>query len=182
VDPAILRKRQRVYYPIAAVLAILMLAGIYGFTNAENTALTTVERQIPTVEVYVPQTATPAPTQTPTLPPTETPTVTPTLPPTETPLPDSTASVSSLTWDNTIGAIFQSECGVCHGENASGGLNLSSYKTAMEGGDSGVVIVPGDAAGSPLVIIQQAGDHFGQLEPEELEQVIEWINAGALEK
>lgn len=69
IDPAILRKRQQIFFPIAAVLTIAMLGGIYGFVNAEDTALETTERQIPTIEVYVPQTATPAPTQTPTPPP-----------------------------------------------------------------------------------------------------------------
>lgn len=69
VDPATLRKRQRIFFPVAAVLTIFMLGGIYGFVNAEDTALETIERQPPTVEVYVPQTATPAPTQTLTPPP-----------------------------------------------------------------------------------------------------------------
>jgi formate dehydrogenase gamma subunit len=41
-DPATLRKRQMIYYPIAAVLTVAMLAGIYGFVNAEETALQTV--------------------------------------------------------------------------------------------------------------------------------------------
>jgi hypothetical protein len=43
------------------------------------------------------------------------------------------------------------------------------------------VILPGDAENSPLVTIQQAGGHPGQLTPEEIAQVIEWINAGAPE-
>ena len=80
VDPAALRRRQMIYLPIAILLAIFMLGGIYGFVNAETTALTTVQRQVPTLVVYVPQTSTPAPTQT----------LTP--PPTETPLPTSTAA------------------------------------------------------------------------------------------
>jgi hypothetical protein len=52
----------------------------------------------------------------------------------------------------------------------------------MRGGNTGPVIVPGDAANSVLVQRQQAGGHPGQLSPEEIAQVIEWINAGALEK
>jgi mono/diheme cytochrome c family protein len=173
---------------VAAILAILMLGGVYGFVNAEDTALKTTERQIPTIEVYVPQTATPAPTQTPTQPPTDTPTVTPTLAPTETPLPDSTAadteqpaSASAPTWDGTIGALFQSTCGTCHGGNASGGLILTSYADALKGGSSGAVIIPGDSANSLLINVQSNG-HFGQFSSEELAQIMEWIDAGALEK
>ena len=177
VEPVALRKRQRAYFPIAAVITVVMLGGLYGFVNAEKTALTTVERQIPTIVIYVPQTATPAPTQTPTSLPTETPL------PTQTGIASTqSASISSLTWDTAIGTIFQNKCGACHGSNATAGLNLSTYADAMKGGKSGAVIVPGDSANSLLVLKQQPGNHFGQLTPDELAQVIEWINAGALEK
>jgi len=185
VDDATLRKRQRLYLPIAGVLALFMLLGVYGFVNAEQTAITTVERQVPTVEVFVPWTPTPAPTQTPTAPATETslPTATPTTG-TE-PTADSTASTpaaaSDLTWDNSVGALFQTKCSACHGPAALGGLNLSTYADAMQGGASGPVIVPGDSAHSLLVTKQQAGGHPGQLTPEEIAQVIEWIDANAPE-
>lgn len=183
VDPMALRKRQRVYFPVAAVLALFMLGGVYGFVNAEKTALTTTERRVPTVEVFVPQTPTPAPTQTPTVPPTETPL--PTSTPSEAqPTSDSTSATpaSSLTWDNAIGVLLQAKCGTCHGSAATAGLNLSTYVDAIKGGNSGPVIVPGDAANSLIVQKQQAGGHPGQLTPDEIEQLVEWINAGALEK
>jgi cytochrome b subunit of formate dehydrogenase len=41
-DAATIRKRQMIYYPIAAILTVGMLAGIFGFINAEETAITTV--------------------------------------------------------------------------------------------------------------------------------------------
>jgi formate dehydrogenase subunit gamma len=186
VDDATLRKRQRAYLPIAGVLALFMLLGVYGFVSAEQTALTTIERQAPTVVVFVPWTSTPAPTQTPTVPATETslPTASPTTGPEGTPdSTPSTPSVSSdLTWDNAIGPMLQAKCSTCHGATALGGLNLSTYADAMAGGTSGPVITPGDGANSLLVTKQQAGGHPGQLTPEEIAQVIEWIDAGALEK
>jgi formate dehydrogenase subunit gamma len=175
IEPVALRKRQQIYFPIAAVITVVALGALYGFVNAEQTALTTTERQIPTIEVYVPQTPTPAPTQTPTSLPTET--SLPTQPGTES---TPSASTSSLTWDNAVGAILQNKCGMCHG--TSGGLNLSTYADTMKGGASGVIIVPGDGANSLLFIIQQPGDHFGNLTSEELAQIVEWINAGASEK
>ncbi len=79
VEPAALRKRQMIYFPIAALLTLFMLGGVYGFVNAEDTAITTVQRMEPTIQIFVPQTATPAPTLTATLPPTETPLPTQTL-------------------------------------------------------------------------------------------------------
>jgi hypothetical protein len=63
-----------------------------------------------------------------------------------------------------------------------GGLNLTTYADALKGGISGAAILPGDSANSLLVTRQEAGGHPGQLTPEEIAQVIEWIDAGALEK
>jgi mono/diheme cytochrome c family protein len=196
VDSTALQRRQRLYLPIAAVIAILLLGGVYQFVNAEQTALTTIQRQAPTVEIFVPQTLTPAPTQTLTPEPTFTLTL---PPPTETALPTSsptgeqpatdatpsataTAATSGLTWDSTIGAMLQAKCTVCHGAGAMGGLNLSTYADAIKGGASGPAIVPGDETTSLLVTKQQAGGHPGQLTSEELALVIEWIQAGAPEK
>lgn len=62
-----------------------------------------------------------------------------------------------------------------------GGLNLSTYADVIKGGVSGPVILQGDGATSLLVTKQQAGGHPGQLTPEEIAQVIEWIDAGAIE-
>jgi len=167
VDPAIRRKRERVFFPVAAVLGLLMLGGVYGFVNAEETALDTTERQIPTIEVYVPQTATPAPTQTPTSPP---------------PTPEAATEqpASAPTWNNSIGAVLQAQCSLCHGD--SGGLNLETWLGALNGGNSGPVILPGDAENSILVMKQQEGGHPGQLSSAEIDQIIRWINAGALEE
>jgi formate dehydrogenase gamma subunit len=183
VDPVDVRKRRRIYLPVAAALALFMLLGVYGFVSAEDTALTTVERQAPTVVVFVPWTSTPAPTQTPTPPATET--ALPTASPNATQLAAGSATpagASALTWDNSIGALFQTKCAACHGAGALGGLNLSTFSDAMQGGVSGPVIVPGDGENSLLVVRQQAGNHPGQLTPEEIAQVIEWIEAGAPEK
>lgn len=49
-DAATLRKRQMIFYPIAAVLTLGMLGGIYGFINAEETSLTTIPPIVETVE------------------------------------------------------------------------------------------------------------------------------------
>ncbi len=182
VEPAALRKRQRVYFPIAGVLAVFMLGGVYGFVNAEKTALTTTERRVPTVEVFVPQTPTPAPTLTATLPATETAASTQTITGATPSTPSTPAVASALTWDNAIGAMLQAKCGTCHGTAATAGLNLITYADAIKGSNSGPVIIPGNAAGSLIVQKQQVGNHPGQLTPEEIAQLIEWINAGALEK
>jgi len=53
----------------------------------------------------------------------------------------------------------------------------------LQGSSSGAVVLPGDPQASLLVKKQSgAQPHFGQLSPEELELVTEWIQAGASEK
>ncbi len=57
-DPATIRKRQMIYFPIAAFLTLGMLAGILGFINVEDTALTTIQ-PLTEPQIYVPQTPVP---------------------------------------------------------------------------------------------------------------------------
>ncbi|MDP2776324.1 MAG: cytochrome b/b6 domain-containing protein [Anaerolineales bacterium] len=57
-DAATLRKRKMIYYPIAAIVTIGMLAGIFGFINTEETALTTITPLTET-QIYSPQTPQP---------------------------------------------------------------------------------------------------------------------------
>jgi cytochrome b subunit of formate dehydrogenase/mono/diheme cytochrome c family protein len=174
-DIATIRRRQTFYYPIAAILTVVMLGGVYGFVSSEQTAITTIPTQSPQIAIYVPQTPTPLPT----LPPT------PTARPTSAVTPATTGeSVTSTTpsWDNGIGQLFQQKCAVCHGDSGMAGLNLMTYADTMKGSSNGPVIVPGDAANSKLVVKQQAGNHPGQLTADEINQVISWIDAGAPEK
>ncbi len=172
IDRATLRKRQLTYYPIAVVLGLVMLFGVYGFVNGEQTSITTTPPQQPTVQVYVPETPTPLPP-------------TPTLVPTPTQAPTAegaTPSVTLLTWVQ-VGPFFAAKCGMCHSSTtATNGLNLSSYTDAMKGALDGQVIVPNDAAKSKLIQVQSAGGHPGQLSTEELAIVKAWIDEGALGK
>jgi hypothetical protein len=52
----------------------------------------------------------------------------------------------------------------------------------MAGSSSGPVVVPGKPDDSLLVQMQAAGGHPGQLSPDELSLVKQWITGGALEK
>jgi cytochrome b subunit of formate dehydrogenase len=162
IDPAVKRKRQMVYFPIAAVLALVMLGGVYGFINIESTVVIEIP-PASTITIFVPQTPTPLPT----------------VPPT----PTAEAVVpGTLTWDAYSSLIFMNKCGACHGPAKFGGLSLLTYADALAGGKDGAVIIPGDSAGSKLIAIQTAGGHAGQLSPDELAKIKEWIDAGAPEK
>jgi formate dehydrogenase gamma subunit len=162
-DPVVLKKRRAIYYPIAAIVAVALLGGIYAFVTLETTSITTiVPPRANTIPVYVPQTPTPAPTSA----------------PTETPA----AAPATLTWDAFAGPLFQQKCAACHGAAAMAGLNLSTYADALKGSANGPVIVPKDSANSKLIQVQTTGGHPGQLSPEELAQIKAWIDAGAVEK
>jgi cytochrome c5 len=103
------------------------------------------------------------------------------------PPPEPAAEVPALTGDptyeNYIGALFTIRCTGCHteGESAPKSLDLTTYSSVMKGGDDGAAVIPGDALNSILIMVQKA-DHFANFSPEELQHVIDWINAGAPEK
>ena len=157
--PDVISRRQRVFLPIAGVLSALMLAGVAFFVTGEQTSIETVPPG-ETVDIFV--TAVPEPT--------------PTLPPTPT---GEGIVIESNTWSGGFEALFRNRCGTCHGITSVGGLSLQTYEKALQGGKDGPAIVPGDPPASLLVQIQQAGGHPGQLTDAELQQVIEWIAAGA---
>lgn len=171
-EPVILRKRRKIYYPVAAVLGLALLFVVYGFINGEQTAITTLPPQANSVPVFLPETPTPLP-------------ATPTTVPTPTAFPTiegAAPSVTVLTWVE-VAPIFVTKCGTCHSSTtATNGLNLGSYADAIKGATDGLVIVPKDAANSKLIQVQSAGGHPGQLSSEELAIVKAWIDEGALEK
>jgi mono/diheme cytochrome c family protein len=96
--------------------------------------------------------------------------------------PQIPSEVDNPTYDNYAGPLFTQKCGACHGDLASGGLNLLTYTGLMDGGKDGAVIVPGDSVNSLLFKIQNAGKHFANLTSEELENIQKWIENGAPEK
>jgi hypothetical protein len=86
------------------------------------------------------------------------------------------------TFETYVGPLVAVKCTSCHGELATGGLNMLTYADLMKGGSKGPVIIPGDSANSPLFKIQSTGGHFANLSAEELEIVQQWIDAGAPER
>jgi cytochrome b subunit of formate dehydrogenase len=52
IDPAVLQRRQRIFIPIAAVITVVLLTGLYVFVTFEQTAIDTVPRQ--EIEVFTP--------------------------------------------------------------------------------------------------------------------------------
>lgn len=163
-DPAEISRRKRIFFPIYSIVAAGMLVGVYFFVRGEETALTTVP-PAETIVVFAPLTPTPLPTPI----------------PSPTPEPASQTDDVIIAWNDGVAPLIEGKCGACHGPAALGGLDLSTLDGAITGGASGPAVIPGDPDGSLIVTRQTSGDHPGQLAQNEIDFVIEWINAGAPE-
>lgn len=98
------------------------------------------------------------------------------------PAPELPTSTGRPTFENYIGPLFATKCAACHGDLATGGLNVLTYADLMTGGSKGPVVVPGDSVNSVLFQLQSEGRHFANFTAEELETIRQWIDAGAPEK
>jgi len=89
---------------------------------------------------------------------------------------------AELTYAGTIQPLLNTRCSACHGDGATGGLNVTTYQGLVAGGNSGPGIVPEDLEAS-LVYIRQTEDtpHYVQFSEEELQLLEDWILAGAPE-
>jgi len=97
--------------------------------------------------------------------------------PTMAPVPEPAAGPP--TYAANIEPAFAS-CTACHNEAvSSAGLDLSSYAALIAGSDNGEVILPGEGKNSLLVEVQ-SGLHFATMTSQQLDLLIEWIDAGAL--
>jgi mono/diheme cytochrome c family protein len=128
-----------------------------------------------------------APTDTVTLPTEETP-AEPTAveaAPTDTALPQPTEAAAAPRFSADVLPILQANCGSCHGR--SGGLAVTSVADLLAGGNGGPAIVAGDGVASLLVRringevnprMPLGGD---ALPAEQIETIMAWIDAGALD-
>lgn len=102
--------------------------------------------------------------------------------------PDLMDEVSRVDFGKDIKPIFRDHCVRCHGaEQVKGGLSLHTRARAWEGGDGGMVIIPGNSAASPLV--QRVTSHDDdlvmppegeRLSPQQLTLLRLWIDQGAV--
>jgi mono/diheme cytochrome c family protein len=160
-------QRRRRFVPAYSVIAGALLVGIYFFVTFEDTAIQTIDPP-EDVQVFVP-----APTPTVPLVTTSTTSETTTT---------TTPTTEVVSWDTGVEQIFVGKCGACHAGNGGfGGLNISSYETTLDGGNSGPGIVPNDPQSSVVYTLQEAGGHPGQWTDAELAVVLEWIETGAPE-
>ena len=89
-----------------------------------------------------------------------------------------------VSYADDVFPVFRNECLICHG--TAGGLDMTTYDALMQGGQSGPVIVSGDASGSLLVkriegTIEPKMPAGGSLDKDEISQIRSWIDEGAEE-
>jgi len=94
------------------------------------------------------------------------------------------AHAQSPSWDD-VGPIFAGNCSGCHsGPNARAGLDLSSYMSALNGGNNGAVLLSGDPENSVLMwritgqVTPQMPRGGTPLPDEEIEMIRAWIAGG----
>jgi mono/diheme cytochrome c family protein len=98
--------------------------------------------------------------------------------------PTDTSAVASVSFSKDVMPILQSRCLSCHGGGrANRGLSFDTYDTLMAGSNNGPVIIPGNPNGSRLIQLVQSGTMPKQgpkLTPDQIQILIDWILAGAL--
>jgi MYXO-CTERM domain-containing protein len=111
--------------------------------------------------------------------------------PSAAPAPESTTSTAPAhaVGGGSVAQILSAKCGKCHsGEQAKGGLRLNSLARALEGGEDGPVVVPGNPGKSSIVQrIQLPLDDEDHMPPEdkpqlaraELAAIVAWVRTGA---
>ena len=117
----------------------------------------------------------------------------PTLPaPTDTSVPQPTQTTAAATepataavsFVNDVLPIFENRCIKCHGgEKTNEGLDLKTYDSLMTGSKNGTVLTPGDANDSFIVkqVVEGKMPKRGpKLTPAQIQILMDWVNAGAL--
>lgn len=93
---------------------------------------------------------------------------------------------SKIDFAHDVMPILQKHCAKCHaGDNKKGGLAINTRAELMAGGESGAVIVSGNAAKSHLIELLESSDDSIWMPPEgprvsakEIATLKKWVNAG----
>ncbi len=93
--------------------------------------------------------------------------------------PEDAATVS---FSRQIAPLLVAKCGGCHVQRSRGEFSMANYASLEKGSASGTVVMAGDASGSRIVEVIEAGDMprgGGKISPDELQLIVSWINEGA---
>src|SRR3954466_10238608 len=87
-------------------------------------------------------------------------------------------------FETRVRPVLAANCYDCHSDERMGGLRVDSREALLKGGRTGPAIVPGDPDKSLLIeAVRQTGKlkmpKGGQLTPDEVAVLAEWVKAGA---
>jgi mono/diheme cytochrome c family protein len=95
-------------------------------------------------------------------------------------------TTAAVSFASDVMPIFQAECAACHGN--FGGWDASSYTSVLGTGDHAPMIIPGDPENSFLVQKMIGTHSIGEIMPpagllpeDEIQVILDWIEAGALD-
>ncbi|MCP4846711.1 MAG: DUF1553 domain-containing protein [Verrucomicrobiaceae bacterium] len=89
-------------------------------------------------------------------------------------------------FESKVRPVLATHCFECHGNKDKGGLKLDSRDAALKGGESGVVIVPGEPGKSSLIkAVQHVDEDLAmppkkKLPPRVVADLVRWIRDGAV--
>jgi mono/diheme cytochrome c family protein len=96
-----------------------------------------------------------------------------------------TAENAQVSFSSDVLPVLEARCQRCHGPGrAEVDLRLDSYDDVLAGSSNGSVVVPGSADTSYLVdLIKSGAMPFGaaKLPEAEIQTIVNWVNAGALD-
>jgi cytochrome c oxidase cbb3-type subunit 3 len=100
--------------------------------------------------------------------------------------PEPEPSAEGPSFANDVLPIFEAKCTMCHGN--LGGWDGTTYEATINTGNNAPVVIPGDAEGS-LLGQKVLGTHeegaimppAGRMPDAEIQVILNWINAGALD-
>ncbi len=95
-------------------------------------------------------------------------------------------TTAAVSFSSDVMPIFQAECIACHGN--FGGWDASSYTSVLGTGDHAPMIIPGDPENSFLAQKMIGTQSIGEIMPpagllpeDEIQVILDWIEAGALD-
>ena len=92
---------------------------------------------------------------------------------------------AQVSFSTDVLPVLEARCQRCHGPGrAEVDLRLDSYDDVLAGSSNGPVVVPGSADTSYLVdLIKSGAMPFGaaKLPEAEIQTIVDWVNAGALD-
>ncbi len=94
--------------------------------------------------------------------------------------------IGEISFSADVMPIFEAECIACHGN--FGGWDASTYDSVMTSGNNAPVVIPGNAETSLLAQKMAGTQTIGNIMPpagllpeDEIQVVLDWINAGAID-